>query len=147
MKVFPWAMALVLACAAPARAQIAVVVNPRLAVSDLSLDDLRRVFGGKTTQLANTPIVVGIEAGVAEKFCTAVLGISAAALHKRWVLLAFQGEVNSTLHDLADAEATKAFLASTPGAIAFLPATAVDASVKVLRIDGVLPSDPAYKIK
>jgi ABC-type phosphate transport system substrate-binding protein len=147
MKLLPWAVALAFACAPAANAQIAVIVNPKLAISELSFDDVRRIFAGKTAQLANTALVVGLEAGTGEKFCSTVLGISAAAIHKRWVLLAFQGEVSSVLRDLPDADAARKFVASTPGGIAFIPASEVNATVKVLRIDGALPSDPAYKVK
>jgi hypothetical protein len=108
---------------------------------------VKRIFGGKTAQLAGTQLIVGLEAGTAEKFCTSVLGASSAIIHKRWVLLEFQGEVNTVLRDLPDAEAARKFVAANAGGIAFIPASAVNATVKVLRVDGALPSDPAYRLK
>ena len=147
MKILSWLVAVAVASAPAANAQIAVIVNPKLAINELSFDDVRRIFAGKTAQLANTALVVGFEASAAEKFSTAVLGVSASAIHKRWVLLAFQGEVSTVLRDLPDADAARKFVANTTGGIAFIPASEVNATVKVLRIDGALPSDPAYKVK
>jgi hypothetical protein len=39
------------------------------------------------------------------------------------------------------------FISYVPGAIGYVRADEVDASVKVLRVDGLAPGEPGYKIK
>ena len=143
------AIALCVASAPPRlEAQVAVITNPHSPVSDLSLDELRRVFSGKTTQLAGgTTVTVAFAAGAQDKFCEKVFESSVAAIRKRWAQLAFQGEVPMMPPTITDGESAKKFLATSNGAIAFLPLADVDASVKIIKIDGASPRDAAYKIK
>jgi ABC-type phosphate transport system substrate-binding protein len=39
------------------------------------------------------------------------------------------------------------FVSNVPGALAYLPASEVDPSVKVLRVDGLAPGDPGYRLR
>ena len=39
------------------------------------------------------------------------------------------------------------FVSNVPGALAYLPASEVDPSVKVVRVDGLAPGDPGYKLR
>jgi hypothetical protein len=61
--------------------------------------------------------------------------------------LIFRGEVTVVPTDLSSAGDVKEFVRSHPDAIAFMPVSQVDASVKVLAIDGKRPSDAGYAIR
>lgn len=39
------------------------------------------------------------------------------------------------------------FVSNVPGSLAYLPANEVDPSVKVVRVDGLAPGDPGYKLR
>jgi hypothetical protein len=129
------------------KAQVAVVVGSASPVSALTFDEVRRVFEGKSPKVAGVSVVVGFGAAAQDKFCTKVYDATPDNIRKRWAALVFQGEVAAMPPVLADDAAIKKFLASNPGAVAIIPSASVDGSMKVIKIDGALPADAAYKIK
>jgi len=140
--------ALVLAAASPgvAAAQIAVVVHPSAPLSSVSLEDLRRYFLGKSTTIGSSRAVVAESAPSRRAFYHALTGLSEDIVHRRWVALAFRGEAPSIPKSFADAAELRKFVSENPGAIGFVDAHDVDASVKVLAVDGKRPSDPGYAL-
>jgi hypothetical protein len=63
------------------------------------------------------------------------------------MLAAFNGKEIAQPRDVASAAALKKFVATTPGAIGCILSSEVDASVKVLKVDGAAPGEPAYKLR
>jgi hypothetical protein len=61
--------------------------------------------------------------------------------------MTFRGEATSIPSDYASADDVKRFVREHADAIAYLPLADVDASVKVLRIDGRRPTDASYLIR
>jgi phosphate transport system substrate-binding protein len=59
----------------------------------------------------------------------------------------FTGEATSPPRILSSNAAVRQFIASSPGAIGFLPLKEVNDSVKVVSVDGVAAGEAEYKIK
>jgi hypothetical protein len=131
-----------------AAAQTAVIVNRASTVGNVSAEDLRRFFLGKTTTAADgQPIVLAELAPIRTRFCKSLLGLTANEVHRRWIGLVFRGDATALPFELADAAAVKKFVAEHPGAVGYILASDVDETIKVLHIDGKLPSDPGYLLK
>ena len=129
-------------------AQTAVIVHRSSPIANVKLDELRRFFLGKTTITGNGQQIVLVElAPIRARFYKALLGLTADEVRRRWVAMVFRGDALALPFELGDAAAVKKFVAEHPGAVAFIPAADADESVKVVRIDGKLPSDAAYPIK
>ena len=59
----------------------------------------------------------------------------------------FTGEILVSPKVLASASGVRKFIFNVPGAIGYLRISDVDDSVKVLRIDNLLPNDKGYKLR
>ena len=59
---------------------------------------------------------------------------------------AITGEILVSPKILATSTGVRRFIFNVPGAIGYLRVSDVDASVKVLRIDSLLPEDKGYKL-
>ena len=152
--------ALAAACSAPcgpsARAQaqgeIAVIVNKSNPVEDLPLSELREYFlaerghwpngGGKVR-------VVMLEQGAParESALRLIYNMSEKAYVSYFLGKKFRGETPEEPRQQASAADVIKFVSFVPGAIGYVRPEEVDASVKVLRVDGLAPGDPGYKLK
>ena len=153
--------ALAAACAAPcapaaARAQgsaeIAVIVNKSNPVDDLPLSELRELFlaerghwpngGGKVR-------VVMLEQGepARESALRLIYNMTEKAYVSYFLGKKFRGETLDEPRKQSSAADVIKFVSFVPGAIGYVRPEEVDASVKVLRVDGTAPGDPGYKLK
>lgn len=141
--------ALILALGArEASAQTAVIVHRSSPIANVQLDELRRFFLGKTTITGNGQQITLVELSpIRAKFYKSLLGLSADEVRRRWVAMIFKGDATALPYELPDAPSVRRYVAEHPGAVAFIPVGDVDDTVKVVRIDGKLPSDAAYPIK
>jgi ABC-type phosphate transport system substrate-binding protein len=147
------ALSLALAAApAPARAEdpartIAVVVdrdNPR---QDITVAELREIFQGKRKDWPDGAriIALDLEPGPArEGFNRAVLKMDQAAVDQYWVEQKVRG-TGTPPKAVGPATAVK-LVPRVRGAIAYVPLSAVDASVKVLTVEGVAPDKAGYPL-
>ena len=149
------------ACLAPngaarARAQaskeIAVIVNKSNPVDDLPLSELREYFlaerghwpngGGKVR-------VVMLEQGMPARDAALrlIYNMSEKAYVSYFLGKKFRGETpDEPRRQSSPADVIK-FVSFVSGAIGYVRPEEVDASVKVLRVDGLAPGDPGYKLK
>lgn len=131
-----------------AAAQIAVVVNSANAVDDLSIDKLRRLFLGQAATFPSGQHArLATHSPSASAFDRTALELQPEVVRSRWMAILFRGEATAVPAAFASTEEVKKFVQDHPDAIAYLPLAAVDASLKVLRIDGRRPSDPGYPIR
>jgi ABC-type phosphate transport system substrate-binding protein len=136
--------------ARPARlgAQLAVVVNPTNAVDELSADALRRLFLGQVTTFpTGSRARLATHTGSADAFSREALGLQREVVRSRWMAMTFRGEATSIPSDYASPDDVKRFVREHADAIAYLPLADVDASVKVLRIEGRRPTDSSYLLR
>ena len=142
------AVGLPLLAARTAGAQIAVVVNSSNSIDDLSLDRLRRLFLGQASTFPSGGHArLATHLGSTELFDRRALGLQAEVVRSRWMAIVFRGESTGVPANFASIEEVKSFVREHPDAIAFLPASAVDGSLKILRIDGQRPADSGYPIR
>lgn len=142
------ALALVLWLPARAEAQVAVVVNRASTVEDLSTVALRGLFLGQTTTLpGGARARLATHTASAERFDRVALGLAHEAVRSRWMAMTFRGEATAIPSDYASADDVTRFVREHAEAIAYLPLADVDATVKVLRIDGRRPGDAGYLLR
>jgi ABC-type phosphate transport system substrate-binding protein len=152
--------ALAAACSAPcgpvaraqAPAEIAVIVNKSNPVDDLPLSELREYFlterghwpngGGKVR-------VVMLEQGATarEAALRLIYNMNEKAYVSYFLGKKFRGETLEEPRRQSSAADVIKFVSFVSGAIGYVRPEEVDASVKVLRIDGLAPGDPGYKLK
>jgi ABC-type phosphate transport system substrate-binding protein len=142
---------------APATAQtapvpvLAIVVHRSNPVQDVTFSELRRIFmlDTQTWRHGRKITVVLREKGQPERAeaIRLICGLSESEYEKHVLLRTFQGTVNIGPRSIQTAAAMLRFVFSAPGSIGYVPADQVDASVAVLRIDGLRPGDPRYPLR
>jgi ABC-type phosphate transport system substrate-binding protein len=128
-----------------ARPPFTIVVNNANPVDTLTVAELRRIFMKQQRLWAHGDTIVPVDwdaaSGMRQAFSQIVLGRSVREMAEYWV----QQSVTQGLappSTLSSGLAVARFVATVPGAIAYLPPDAADRSVKRVRIDG-LPVFPA----
>ena len=69
------------------------------------------------------------------------------AFRQYWIAKMFRAEIAAGPKIVYSSEMARELVTAIPGAIGFMPLGSVGAGVKVVRIDGRLPSDPNYSLK
>jgi hypothetical protein len=143
-------MAVALACllAGPANADVAFIVHPDNPEADVSSEELVRMLrqerqrwkeGGKiylVFQASGSP--------VREVVLRRVFRMDDVELKRFWLRKLYSGEIASFPHVVHSDAAVKRIAGLAPRALGFVDASAVDRTVKVLRVDGKLPGQPGY---
>ena len=118
-----------------AYAEVAVIVNPSNS-SQISDDDIKRIFLGKNKKFSNGNSVqaVNLQSGNAIRtdFEKQALGKSGSQVKAYWSKLIFSGKAKP-LKELSSDSDVLSLVASTPNAIAYIDASKVDDSVKVVK--------------
>jgi ABC-type phosphate transport system substrate-binding protein len=118
-----------LVAAAPAFAEVVVVVNPKAAESTMTKEQVAQFFLGKSSSM--TPIDQADAAAVRTEFYKKVADKDAAQAKALWSKLVFTGKATMP-KEVADNAAVKAAVAANPKAIGYIDKSAVDATVKVV---------------
>ena len=152
--------ALAAACSAPcapaaraqAPAEIAVIVNKSNPLDDLPLPELREYFLAERGHWPNGKgkvRVVMLEQGAParEAALRLIYNMTEKAYVSYFLAKKFRGETLDEPRQQSSAAAVIKFVSFVPGAIGYVRPEEVDASVKVLRVDGLAPGDPGYKLK
>jgi phosphate transport system substrate-binding protein len=132
--------------------ELAVIVNKSNPVEDLSLAELREFFmaergnwpngGGRVRVVMIEPGNTAREAALRLIYKMNEKGYDSYFLGKK-----FRGEVLEEPRQQSSPNDVIKFVSLVPGAIGYVRPEEVDASVKVLRVDGLAPGDPGYKLK
>ena len=148
-----WAAGLLSSPVNPAgQEEYAVVVSPDVPVSNLSMDQLHRLFLFRERYwkpgLAVTVLLSedGLEPGsfLLEK----IYRMDYASLRRLILEKLYQAEIDLAPKVVASDEVAVAFVASGRGLVAFVRANAAHgSSVKVVSIDGVPPGAPGYVLR
>ena len=124
---------------------LAVVVNSENSLKDISLEDLRKIYTGEKKTWDNGSAVVPLMGpeGSAENraFLSTVCNTDEKGLAGLWTSLKLSPPAR-----IEKNEWILRYVFSNAGAIAFYPGNASLQQVKVIRVDGKEPSDPAYPI-
>lgn len=150
--------ALILACGAPvasaddaASTPIAIVVHKDTVVDNLSLQDLRNIF------LANqqfwpdrTRIILLVRAPKSDErdfVLNRIYQMDEAQFRQYWIAKMFRAEVPRGPKIVFSNDMAIDLVVAIPGSISFIAANEVTDSVRVIRVDGKLPSDDGYPLK
>lgn len=130
---------------------LALVVHRSNPVENLTAGELRHIFmlDTQTWPHGRKITVVLREKGQPERAdaIRLICGLSERDYERHILFRTFQGSVNIGPRSIQSASAMLRFVYNAPGAIGYVDAEEVDGSVKVLRIDGMLPDDPRYPLR
>lgn len=130
-------------------ADVAVVVNPKSAVSNVTVVDLRKFLTGeKRTWPGGVPVKVILRGGDSHErlVLLKLVGMSASEYKQSWTAQVFRGEADAEPFAAPSIgmalEATRAF----PGAIFLMDAPDVKPGMKVIKVDGHMPGEAGYPL-
>ena len=127
---------------------IAVVMGPASQQRVLSSDKLRRIFlaipSDDESGRRFVPINLGQSSHVRERFDRSVLRMSPEEAARYWIDQRLRG--NKPPRSAGSIELVRRALQELPGAISYLPLSAVGA-LRVLAIDGRAPGDGNYALR
>lgn len=140
-----------LAAQGTASSAVAIVVHPSTPVEDLSFQQLRMIFlGDRQFWPDNSRVTLLVRAPVASErdlILNRVYRMSEGQFQQYWIAKMFRAQVPSGPKIVYSTEMAMELVGAIPGAITFMPVGSVGPDVKVLRIDGALPGDPAYPLR
>ena len=144
------ALAAFLDCSA-AEPELAVVVNKSTALDTINVADLRLMILGERTKWPDGKKVIAVETAPETPERALLMKVVCKmtdAVRKRYYMhAAFTGTEIAPPREVASSEALKQLVSHTPGAIGCILASDVDDTIKVLKVDGAAPGDPAYKLR
>jgi len=134
-----------------ARQSLAIVVNRSNPVDNLSFDELRRIFLGERGHWQNGRriAVLMMEHGSPERdtVLREIYRMTEARYADHFLRGLFAEDVTIVPKTLDGPGRVRKFIVQAPGAIGYLRASDTDSTVKVLRIEGFLPSDRDYRLQ
>ena len=147
---------LCLGCAAPAAAQrhdvdVALVADPDIPVSNLTLAEVRKVFRGERQYWnTNLAVVLLIRAPVARErdvVLQIIYQMSESQFKQFWIAKIFRAESATAPKVVYSNDMANELVTAIPGAIAFVDALDVRPGTKVIRVDGHLPGEAGYPLR
>jgi hypothetical protein len=139
-----------LASAPEQSADLAIVVNESSLLENVSSAELSKIFKAERTRTpGGFKYIIGVrDPGSSERKAALkdIYHMTDPDYEKFFLQATFAGKVQTVPKELTSPAAVRQFIASSPGAISYLRANDTDASVKILKVDGKAPGDPAYPI-
>ncbi len=130
---------------------LAIIVNRKNPTSNISLAQLRAVFMGEHKWWTSHRRIVlsAMRRGTPERATVlrVMYQMDEYDLSKYFFYQAFKGEGSMSPVTLRTPADVRKFVATTPGAIGYVRASDVDESVKVVRVNGLLPEDDGYPLR
>ncbi len=130
---------------------IAIVVHESTGVSNLSLAELRSIFlADQQFWSDRTRIILLVRAPQSDErdfVLNRIYQMTEAQFRRYWIAKMFRSEVPRGPKIVFSTDVTLELVVAIPGSISFIRADEVTDDVKVVRIDGKLPSDSGYPLK
>ncbi|HEY3629151.1 MAG TPA: hypothetical protein VGL00_22875 [Terracidiphilus sp.] len=130
---------------------LVIVVNRSNPVDEVSSAELRKIFLGTRSHWANGRRITLVmrEPGEPERstILRDVCSMTEEQLKNHFLHGLFTGEILVSPKILSSPTGVRKFIFNVPGAIGYLRIGDVDPTVKILRIDELLPEDKAYKLR
>jgi len=147
-------LGLALTCLEPRRAaaqadDLAVVVNSGNPATNLSLNDLRKIFAGTKRSWPGgkpiTPVTRG--PGCPERLVLLkLLAMSEGEYKLYWSAQVFRGEADAEPLVIPSVGMQKEAMSLYPGAISLVNVRDVKAGMRVIKVDGLLPGAAGYPL-
>src|SRR5579864_8223868 len=135
----------------PATEPLVIVVNRSNPIDDLTSTELRKIFLGNRSHWANGRRITLVmrEPGEPERntIIREVCGMTEDQLKNHFLHGLYTGEILVSPKTLSSPIGVRKFIFNVPGAIGYLRIGDVDPTVKVVRIDELLPEDKGYKLR
>ncbi len=130
---------------------LAIVVHKDTNVDNLSLTALRNIFLANQQFWPNrSRIILLVRAPQSDErdfVLNTIYQMDEAQFRKYWIAKMFRAEVPRGPKIVFSTGMTRDLVVAIPGSISFLRADQVTGDIKLLRIDGKLPSDEGYPLK
>jgi hypothetical protein len=126
---------------------VAVVVNEKNPVNNLSSPELRKLFAGeKHSWSGGVPVKLFVRAaGAYERIVLLrLLGMTEREYKQYWAAQVFRGEAQAEPLALFSNGMQKEAVAVYPGAVALVNFQDVKPGMKVVRVDGHMPGEAGY---
>lgn len=128
-----------------------IVVNRSNPIDELSSSELRKIFLGNRSHWANGRRITLVmrEPGEPERdtILRDVCSMTDDQLKNHFLHGLFTGEILVSPKILSSPMGVRKFIFNVPGAIGYLRIGDLDPTVKVVRIDELLPEDKGYKLR
>lgn len=132
-------------------AQVAVIVHPDNPIEDISLRDLKRIYLCDKGDWDNGKVILALnlpeDSPERLLFHGKVLGYTVDDLKKYYIDKQIKGENFREPKDQKSDLMVQVVVSKADIAIGYVPADKVGSKVKVLKVEGKLPTDPDYPIK
>lgn len=129
-------------------ADVAIVVHPDNPESNLRAEELVRILRQEQRRWkAGGPVYLVFQASgspAREIVLRRVFRMTDIELKQLWLTKLYRGEIAAFPHVAPSEAAVRRVVGLAPQALGFLDASAVDGTVKVLRVDGKLPGQAGY---
>jgi ABC-type phosphate transport system substrate-binding protein len=130
---------------------IAIVVHKDTQVENLSLAELRNIFLANQQFWSNRKrIVLLVRAPKSEErdfVLNTIYQMDEAQFRQYWIAKMFRAEVPRGPKIVFSTDMMLELVIAIPGSISFVSADEVTDDVRVIRVDGKLPSDPDYPLR
>jgi len=130
---------------------IAIVVHKDTEVENLSLGELRNIFLANQQFWSNRKrIVLLVRAPKSEErdfVLNTIYEMDESEYRQYWIAKMFRAEVPRGPKIVFSTDMMLELVIAIPGSISFVSAGEVTDDVRVVRVDGLLPSDPGYPLK
>ena len=130
---------------------LAIVVHKDAPVENLSLTELRSIFlADQQFWDDRTRIILLVRAPQSDErdfVLNRIYQMSEAEFRQYWIAKMFRAEVPRGPKIVFSTDMTLELVIAIPGSISFMRAEAVSGDVKVVRVNGALPTDPDYPLK
>ena len=130
---------------------IAIVVHEDTAVSNLSMAELRNIFFAKQQFWADrSRIILLVRAPQSEErdyVLNTIYQMDETQYRQYWIAKMFRAEVPRGPKIVFSTDMTLDLVVAIPGSISFMRADQVTDAVKLVSVDGKLPSDEGYPLK
>lgn len=130
---------------------LAIVVHKDSAVENLTLQELRKIFLAEQQFWPDrSRIILLVRAPKSEErdfVLNTIYQMDEQQFRKYWIAKMFRAEVPRGPKIVFSTDMTRELVVAIPGSISFVDAREATDEVRVLRIDGKLPSDVGYPLK
>lgn len=130
---------------------VAIVVHDGTHIDDISLDQLRRIFLAEQQfwpDRSRITLLVRAPGAYEREFVLErIYQMNENQFRKYWIAKMFRAEVPSGPRIVFSTNMALELVTAIPGSITFMNASDIGETVKVLRVDGLLPSDDGYPLK
>ncbi len=130
---------------------LAIVVHKDTEVDDLSMHELRNIFLANQQFWPNrSRIILLVRAPQSDErdfVLDSIYQMDEARFRQYWIAKMFRAEVPRGPKIVFSTDMTLDLVVAIPGSISFMRADDVTDEIKLIRIDGKLPSDEGYPLK